>query len=104
MEKRLFDVIPEHGFVQWWYYDEDTDTATIETVQSHEAIVEANKGIFNATDEHAPYRDGMHRVARIPLVTLQDLMQKGITKDPKAFKKWLNDPDNRFFRTRPGRV
>jgi hypothetical protein len=22
--------------------------------------------------------------------------------DPAAFKRWLNDPDNRFFRTSPG--
>jgi len=24
--------------------------------------------------------------------------------DEKAFKMFLNDPDNRFFRTRPGQV
>jgi len=33
-----------------------------------------------------------------------DLVSKGITRTEKDFKKWLNDPDNRFFRTRPGRV
>jgi hypothetical protein len=24
--------------------------------------------------------------------------------DQKKFKAWLNDPENRYFRTRPGRI
>jgi hypothetical protein len=32
------------------------------------------------------------------------LKKDGIIDDPSAMKRWLNDPDNRFFRTRPGRV
>ncbi|MEX3555344.1 MAG: hypothetical protein VB131_01515 [Burkholderia gladioli] len=104
MESRVFDTIPEFGIVQYWHYDPASDTATIESVQDHAAIVETNRRAFNATDERARYHDGMHHVARIPLVVLQDLMAKGITKDPKAMKKWLNDPENRYFRVRPGRV
>jgi hypothetical protein len=33
-----------------------------------------------------------------------ELKQQGIIDDPKALRRWLNDPDNRYFRTRPGRV
>ena len=44
--------------------------------------------------------DGLGRkVASIPLVVWNDLQKKGITRDKAAFKRWLNDPDNKFFRT-----
>jgi hypothetical protein len=33
-----------------------------------------------------------------------DLKRRGIIDDPAAFRAWMNDPDNRVFRTRPGRV
>lgn len=104
MEKRLFDVIPEHGITQYWHYDDQSDKATIESVQSHTHITEANKSVFNETSAHARYQDGMQKVARIPLVILQGLMQRGILQDKKRFKEWLNDPQNRHFRTRPGKV
>jgi hypothetical protein len=31
-----------------------------------------------------------------------DLKRRGIADDPAALKKWLNDGDNRVFRTREG--
>jgi len=46
----------------------------------------------------------MARVASIPLNVYYDLKRRGIADDPKAMKKWLNDPDNRVFRTREGTV
>jgi hypothetical protein len=32
------------------------------------------------------------------------LKNQGIIDDPAAMKRWLNNPDNKLFRTRPGRV
>lgn len=104
MIKKLFDVSPEIGITRIWHYDEQNDTATIESVQDHGLIVESNKDNFNAVDERTKWGDGMVKVASIPLVILEDLQRKGITKNPIAFRKWLNDPENRFFRTRPGKV
>jgi hypothetical protein len=104
METRLFNVMPEFGIVEKWHYDEQNDVAHIESIQNPTAIIEGNKAVFNATDEHARYGDGVHHVARIPLVVLQDLKKRGIADDPKRLKAWLNDPENRFFRVRPGRV
>ena len=103
METRIFDVNPQFGITQFWHYDPDTDKVVIEAKQSHAAIVEANKSEFNATDERARWGEGQH-VARILLVILQDLQLKGILADQKKFKAWLNDPENRHFRTRPGKV
>lgn len=47
-----------------------------------------------------------HRVhvASLPLVIYNDLKRRGILDDPKAFSRWLNDPDNSVFRTGGGRV
>jgi len=50
-----------------------------------------------------------NKIASIPLTVIDTLNQKGIMKgfdvvDQKKFRAWLNDPDNRFFRTRQGKI
>ena len=81
----------------------------IETRQDVSGIVESNKREFNSYDERAKWSDHIfgNKVASIPLTVIDDLNKKGIMRgfhvlDQKAFTKWLNEPDNRFFRTRPG--
>lgn len=71
-------------------------------------ILEANKAAYNATDERAKWGE-LSRVAEIPFVVIEDLNRQGIMRgfavlDQKRMKAWLNNPDNKFFRTRPGRV
>jgi hypothetical protein len=44
------------------------------------------------------------RVASIPTVVWEHLQREGIADNPKRLKKWLNDPDNKAFRTLEGRV
>jgi len=51
----------------------------------------------------------MTHVARIPFTVIDDLNKKKIMRgfmieDERAFKQWLNDPDNRVWRTYPGSV
>jgi hypothetical protein len=46
----------------------------------------------------------MDRVASIPMGVYMELDAKGIARDEKAFARWLDDPDQRAFRTRPGRL
>lgn len=112
MDKRLFSRNDVFGITRYSYYDADRDELHIETVQDVEPILEANKAQFNGTDERAPWADGMQKVATVPLNVLEDLMQRGILvpgrngdgEGNKRLKAWLNDPENRFFRTRPGRV
>lgn len=103
MDKRLFDVDPFLGITEYYYYDDDTDTVTIQQVQDTTRIVEQNKAQFNAIDERAKWGE-WSKVASIPISVWADLNAKGITKDKAAFKRWLNDSNNRFFRTRPGQV
>ena len=66
---------------------------------------------FNSFDENARWSDNLfgNKVASIPLTVIDALNKKGILRgfkvlDEKAFRQFLNDPDNRFFRTRTGRI
>ena len=110
MGARIFDEDPQAGLTRLWHYDDDTDTAVIETRQDVGDLVETNKKIHNEFDgERARWPGDWHRVASIPLNIYCDLKQKGAILpngdvNQKEMKKWLNDRDNRFFRTRPGRI
>lgn len=92
--------------------NDDKGTFIYGEEQDAEDIVEANKYLYNQFDQRAPFvqrkpdgtKEVFHRVASIPLVILMDLQAKGILNDEKAFKKWMDDPDNKYFRTRPGRL
>ena len=101
--KKLFDFDPTTGTTKWWHYDADRDEATIETVFEVGDIVEQNKAQYAATDERTRWGE-WSKVASIPMPLFYRLKSQGIVDDPKKMKAWLNDADNRFFRTRPGRV
>lgn len=101
MADKVFDVDPLSGITSYWHYDDATDTALIEKRQDVSDILDANKAEFNA--DHGRYGEWA-KVASIPLSVYYDLKAKGIVDDPVAMKRWLNDADNRFFRTRPGTV
>ena|SRR5215475_12629243 len=89
-------------------HDGEGDEIILETVQHDiEPIIEGNKQAFN--DAEKSWGDGKI-VASIPIIVMQQLVQKGVLSqrwailDEKRFRDWLNDPENRFFRTRPGQV
>lgn len=106
-DPRLFDVNPHLGTTEWFHYDPDTDGFVLETVQDVEPLIEQNKDLFN----NAPLRYGeWSHVAALPTVIVMLLAKQGILSasgailDDQRFRAWLNDRDNRAFRTRPGRV
>lgn len=84
-------------------WEADGKDVVVCNTQDAEPIIEANKRLYALNDGYSPSRL-TRRVASIPLVTYLDLKKRGILADKKAFKRWLNDPDNRFFRTAPGKV
>lgn len=80
----------------------------IRTTQDVTAIVEQNKAQYNAGSVHDKWGD-LTKVASLPFTIVDTLNRKGIMRgfaviDEKEFRVFLNDPENRFFRTRPGRV
>jgi hypothetical protein len=83
----------------------------IESRQDISGNIEQNRKEFNSFDERAKWSDDMfgNKVASIPLTVIDDLNAKGIMRgfavvDQTRMKQWLNSPDNRYFRTRPGQV
>jgi hypothetical protein len=101
--RRLIHKNPDTGVEQWYVSDPMEGKFRFETVQNVTPYVEAAKRSFNNTDERAKWGEMAH-VATIPLSVLADLKRRGIADDEKKMKAWLNAPDNRYFRVRPGRV
>jgi hypothetical protein len=104
MHTELFDVNPLTGTRKMWHYDADKDEATIETIIDATAIVADNQQKFNSFDEKANWKGDMHHVASIPMALFYKMKAEGKLDDQAYMKRWLNDPDNRAFRTRPGEV
>jgi hypothetical protein len=96
---RLLDYDALTGISEIFHYDETNDTFLIETRQDIEPFVEANKRLYNERQER--WGDGQ-RVARIPNVIYDQFLREGKLQDQAYLRRWLNDPDNRVFRTRPG--
>ena len=88
----------------------DTDLGkVVEVKQDVTDIVEKNKQEYNQTTTSWGNDIFDNKIASIPMTVIDSLNQKGIMRgfhvlDQKKFKQWLNDPDNRFFRTKQGRV
>ena len=108
MTKRLFDHDPLTGITEWFEADEAEGTFTIQTSQDVDGIIDLNQAhrreFSSGRDTWGEGFDHRTKVASIPLNVWLDLKKRGITKDPAAFKRWLNDGDNFAFRTRPGTV
>lgn len=100
----LLDHDPVTGITRRFHYDPVADNYTIETEQDLSGIVESTKGRSAFFDERTPWKGDMHLVARIPNVLYFKMVKSGMAQDEGAMKRWLNDPDNRIFRTRPGKV
>lgn len=102
-ESRLFDYDEFTGLKKVWHYDAEKDEATIETVQDVSSIVELNK-IDLTQSENTGWKGEFHHVARIPLSIYYQLKAEGKLDDEAYMKRWLNDPEQRFFRVKEGQV
>jgi hypothetical protein len=98
-----------------WKLDINSDgTATIDTYQDVQPIIERNKLSLNNYGDKLTFGkagaigsdDGV-TVASIPLNVWEQWCRETdnlIKKDLKLLAKYLNDPDNKYFRTTPTRV
>ena len=81
----------------------------VETNQDVTDIIEKNKKEYNNSSTKWGNDVFDNKIASIPLTVVDDLNKQGIMRgfhvlDQKKFFAWLNDPDNRFFRTKQGRI
>lgn len=98
------------------HFVESEDKIHLEDVQDVEPLINANKKEANLGADAYKMKGelgkhaGMTKVASIPLIVVQQLAKKGIMShggqilDHDRMKKWLNDPDNRFFRIYQGNL
>lgn len=99
--RRLLEDDTLTGTRQTFIAEPDGESYTIVTRQALDDTMDVNKEQHKLTKRKDRWRD-MNHVARIPMTILASLWKSGIAWDKKALRKWLNDPDNRVFRTRAG--
>lgn len=101
--KQLFSSDAVMGIKEFFDYDPVTDKAQLSVEQDVGKLVRVNNDVYNEYTSLDRWGDGQ-RVAQIPITIYNKLRKEGIVDDPAAFRRWLNDPENKVFRTRPGKV
>ena len=103
----------QEGFIapavkQQAHWDNIDEKLIVESTQDTAPILESNKFERNEFDtkfnSDQKYNRGFTKVASIPNIVIDQLMRDGTWFDKQAMKKWLNDPDNKAFRTGGGWV
>ena len=91
------------------YFQTEGDDTHVVTEEKVDHILEHNKRQANDWKAGSMLGNTQHhhqKVAEIPATLYYDLVKK--LGDPRhnlqAWKKWLNDPENRFFRSTGGTV
>ena len=87
----------------------DKDEITLQTEQNVDALIEQNKKEYNNAETKWSDQLFGNKVASIPFTAIDKLNKQGIMKgftvlDQKRFFAFLNDPDNVYFRTKPGKL
>ena len=87
----------------------DKDEITIKQEQDVSELIEQNKKEYNNADSKWSDELFGNKVASIPFTAINKLNKEGIMKgftvlDQKRFFAWLNNPENLFFRTKPGQL
>ena len=75
------------------------DKTIYHTAQNVRPVIEHAR----ALRELEPGKTFRH-AAEIPKVIWNKALREGWHNDPKAWKRWLNDPDNKAFRIWQGRI
>ena len=87
----------------------DKDELTVQTEQDVSALIDQNKKDYNNAETKWSDQLFGNRVASIPFAAIDKLNKMKIMKgynilDQKRFFAWLNDPENLYFRTKPGKL
>ena len=103
MSKTIFDR-DQHSVTT---FEESADNFTLTRFQDAEPIINNNKKEFNSGVNNPTHSSLGRKVASIPLTVWENWMKETNGKiqiDPALLAKYLNDPDNKYFRTTPTRV
>ena len=97
MNKKTTVEIKAGGYVNEFVTQDDK--FIYNSYQNVQPVIEHAKVL----SEQTPGKE-MRHIAEIPMVIYQKAVREGWAEDKKKFKEWLNDPDNKMFRSWKGRV
>ncbi len=95
--KKILDHNPDSGVSHVWHWDEETEETTITSEQNVDQLIAVNKMLYNEQGKKFG-KDGTV-VASVPMSIFHEWQRDGKLHDQKWLFRWLNDPDNRVFRT-----
>ena len=88
---------------QVWALQNPDGSTTYRTDYEVDPTIETNKAQRNMAQNN--WKGDYHQIASIPLNVYYDqLHQASLQDDQKYLSKWLNDADNRAWRTKDGTV
>lgn len=88
---------------QVWYRENPDGSTTWRTDYEVDPTIEINKAQRNMSQPG--WAGDMHHVASIPLNVFHDQLAEAARQNDQAYmSKWLNDSDNRAWRTKDGTV
>lgn len=89
-------------------YHKEDDKTIVETIQDVEPYLDKNKRELNGYNDWRPLHGGMHKVASIPVVVVEQFMREGLNifdkNDLPRIYRRLNDPEYKYLRTAPGKL
>lgn len=96
---------PVSGVSTW--IKEEADGVLVQNRQDISALLDQNKAEANIAQKGWK-GDGLHSVARLPISMIHDrksyIGQAIAESDSKAVSRFLNNSDNRSFRTKEGNI
>lgn len=99
---RLFDSDIQLGRYVW-VRDNDDGSKTFRTDYAAQPTVDINQAQRNLAEDN--WKGDYHQIASIPLNVYYDQLAEASKQgDERYLSKWLNDSDNRAWRTKDGRV
>ena len=108
MEKKMgkkLDYDPLTKNEQTFHYDHSKKEFTIESKQNVEGILNDSKRSF-ASSKRSDRHGDLTQVGRIPMNVYSQMARENKSNPEglqKEVRKFINDPDYRKFRTRPGK-
>lgn len=98
----LWDHNPQLGRTVWGRENGD-GTTTFRSDYAVDPVVEENKAMRNMAA--SGWKGDYHKIASIPLNVYHDQIAEAAGQDDQKFiSRWLNDSDNKAWRTKDGTV
>lgn len=98
----LFDYDPKLGR-QVWYTVNDDGSTTFRTDYEVQPTIDVNAAQRNMAQDN--WKGDYHHIASIPMNIYHEQLAEASRQDDQRYvSKWLNDSDNRAWRTKNGTV